>query len=320
MLDMNKMREAARNAAAADIFSYMASEEKSNELLGQIKALPDTLLDLMARASGVPEEHFHIHRAMVRGKDNVFMKELEDVDGLLHVGDVILMTGNRDAAQSLVNLQKKTYPQARSSHVALVHADFVCIDAMPKLGASHRIISQVLSDVHDDWRIIRYKGLQERHRDSISRACTFYLAQPYKIWPSRKSAKNYAYCSELARKVYRDSNILGTGISNSPIIKPADFDRLADQHSEWQDVTEVARPAVEFCRKYPQLVLVASKLFIDGLKLNRQRFEDRKAEIAKLQLAAKHGLISREAAFKQIKLIRDIERDLHHTFWDVPRK
>ena len=46
-------------------------------------------------------------------------------------GDVILMTGTSNSSKALAKSQKPFYLKARSSHVALVHADFICIDAMP---------------------------------------------------------------------------------------------------------------------------------------------------------------------------------------------
>lgn len=279
MIQIEQLKEAARNAAAAEIFGRMASEKASAQLLKQIRMLPDATLDGMAKVCGVPPEQFQIHRAVVRGEPNEFTEELGKVDGLLQVGDIILMTGKSLASQALAHVQKAIYRQARSSHVAMVHADFISIDAIPKIGVTNRIISEVLSDVEDNWRVIRHQGVKKQYLESIARACAFYLAQPYKILPSGKSAKKFSYCSELARKVYRDSRILDTGIPNNLVIKPANFDKLADHHQQWTDVTESVRPAVDFCRKYPELVRVSAKLFIDGLKLNRKRFEERTAAL-----------------------------------------
>jgi hypothetical protein len=314
------LKEISRNAAVAGIFNVMASSEKSRRLHQGLRGLPDDALDMMAGLSGVPAHHFHIHRAMVRGEENVFMEELGRVDGLLQTGDIILMTGKGLSSQALAGLQKATYIRARSSHVALIHADFVCIDAMPKIGASNRIISEVLSNAENDWRVIRCKALQSKSRDTIARACVFFLAQPYKILPSKSSAKTYSYCSELARKIYSESKIGGVAIPDNVIIKPADFDRLADGHPQWADVTELVRPAVDFCAKYPELVKISAKLFIDGLKLNRKRFEERTVQLGEIRAAAKAGKISRDQAMEFTRRIKDIENNLNHTFWDVSRK
>lgn len=84
--------------------------------------------------------------------------------------------------------------------------------------------------------------------------------------------ENFSYYSELARKVYSSSGISGIGILNNLIIKPSDFDRFADEeHPQWLDVTETVRPAIDLCSKYPELVKVDAKLFIQGLKRTYDR-------------------------------------------------
>ncbi len=308
-----------RNAAAAEIFSHMESDEKANALAQKIGALPDSALDWMARQSGVPESQFSIHRAMVRGEDNAFTEELKEVDGQLQTGDIILMTGTAPGSQALASGQKVFYEHARSSHVALVHADFICIDAMPKIGTTNRIVSETLHNTEPNWRVLRCKKVQPEHQEIISRACAFYLAQPYKILPSKGSIKRASYCSELARKIYSHCGFTRIGIPRNFFVTPADFDRLADGHPQWDDITESVRPSIEFCRKYPELVKVAAKLVIDGLKLNRQRFEERTAMLETIRQAAKAGVISRERAREMTREIREAENNMNHTFWDVRR-
>lgn len=316
---MNKpltIQEVARNAAAANVFQLMASEDKGEKFVEACRNLPDEALNMMASLSGVPEHQLHIYRAMIRNEDNEFMRGLEHVDRLLQPGDLILMNAN----QALAIAQRTIYKNARSSHIALVHADFICIDAVPKKGASNRIISEVLADAEPGWRVIRHKLVGATDTDSIMRACAFYLAQPYLILPSKRSAKNFAYCSELARKVYRDVGVSNSGIADKIIIAPAHFDQLADEHAEWMNVTDTVSPAIEFCQNYPELIRVSTKLFIDGLKLNRQRFEDRTKQLAEIQTLAKAGKITKEQAKEATAQIREIERNMNHTFWDVKRK
>lgn len=320
MSNTNELRDVARNTAAAHMFSIMASEEKSNALLEELRALPDDALNVMAKLSGVPEGQLDIHNAMVRGHKNAFTDELENVDGLLKTGDIILMTGNSLSSQALAKSQMAIYSRALSSHVALVHADFICIDAMPKNGTSNRIISEVLTDVEPNWRVIRFKSLQSKNLDSITRACVYYLAQPYKILPTKKPMKGFSYCSELARKVYNNSGITGTGIPNNFIVKPANFDQLANENPNWLDVTDRVRPAIDFCTKYPELVKIASKLFIDGLKLNRERFKQRTTILTQAQKAAKAGIISRDKLLEITREIKGAEENLNHKFWDVPKR
>ena len=99
-------------------------------------------------------------------------------------------------------------------------------------------------------------------------------------------------------------------------MSPGKFDELADNHLQWEDVTEQVRPAIEFCLKYHKLMSIASRLMIEGLKLNRKRFEDRKAQVKEIQLAASKGTIPREKAKELIKSIREIETNMNHQFWD----
>lgn len=315
MNDKTMLREAARASAAVSIFKHMASEEASAKLHAEIVKMSDAKLDQMARLTGIPEDQFAIHRAMVRGEPNAFMEELQGVDGLLKTGDVFLVTGT--TSKRLVELQRPLYNKVRSSHAALVHADFVCIDAMPKIGVTNRVVSELLTGVEDDWRVIRCKKLDDH--DRVMRACAFYLAQPYKVLPAKRSAKTYAYCSELVRKVYHHCGIANVGIADDYVIAPAHLDSLADGHPDWGDVTESVRPAVEFCKRYPSLVNTAVRLFIEGLKLNRRRFQERTELLAKLQLETRAGKIPKEKAEAMARVIRETESNMNNTFWDVKR-
>jgi len=277
--------------------------------------MPDAALQAVSWMSGIPAHHTDLYVAMMRGQENEFSRGLNALDGWFQSGDLILMTGN----PALAHAQKALYKDARSSHVAIVHADFICIDAIPKVGVSNRVIPDVFADVEPGWRVIRHKSVGPENTDGIMRACAYYLAQPYKILPSKKSAKKFAYCSELARKVYRNIGVAGMGIPVDRIIAPAHFDQLADQHPNWVDVTASLRPAVEFCQKYPEILQSTAKVFIDGLKLNRRRFEERTESLARLQVLAKAGKISKEDAQEAVAQIREIERNMNHTFWDMSR-
>lgn len=107
------MLEVARNAAAASVFRIMASEDKGEKVVENFRNLPDAALDIMGKMNGIPEHQLSIHRSMIRGEDNEFIQGLDQVDGLLQPGDVVLMTGN----QVLAKAQKAFYQNAKSSHV-----------------------------------------------------------------------------------------------------------------------------------------------------------------------------------------------------------
>ncbi len=312
MSNMDADRMFSRQSVLSEIFRGMGSDEGEAALLAKARSIPRELMDLSALHHGVPQAHLEIHHALTQGQPNVFMEQLSEVDGLLKTGDVVMMGGNA----GLVLAQKGIYTQVRSSHVAVVHSDMMCVDAMPKIGTTHRPISSVLANSGEDWRVIRFKPLQEEERIAVGRACGFYLAQPYKIRLSRKAAQQYGYCSELARKVYLETGIKKTGIPETSIIAPAHFDRLADEGGNWDDVTDEVRPAVEFCTRYEGLIKVATALFVEGFKLNRKRFEQRGQWITQIQKAAREGRITAEQAGQQLRMIREAEAQLNHRFWD----
>lgn len=318
-MDKDSLRTAIRFEALGDVLRRMNSDDLSQEMLAKIRGRSDQSLDAEAKHAGVPQGQWPLYRAMIRGEPNAFMDELEAVDGLFKPGDIVLMTN--PVSMGLVTGQKKTlYKDARSSHVALIHADFVCIDAMPGVGVTNRVVSKLLQPAGDDWRVIRCDQITDT--DAIMQACGYYLAQPYLVFPSKLSAKSYAYCSELARKVYARCGVKDVGIPDDYVIAPAHFDKLADGVAglpHWQDITETVRPAVEFCSKYEALVDISVRLFIEGLLLNRKRYEERAEWLKQIKQQERFGKISNEKAAELRAQIQSIENKMNHTFWDVRR-
>lgn len=197
-----------------------------------------------------------------------------------------------------------------------MHADFICIDAMPSTGVSNRLVSEVLANVEDHWRVIRFKGLNDTHAEPLQQRCAHYIAQPYKITLKRKKGKDYSYCSELARKVFEDCEIADIGIPQHNVVKPCDFDRIADGNEGWTDITEKVKPYIEFAIEFAPLLKVVSKLFIDGLKLNRVRYENRRKFLKMIEAAERKGKMRPEKAAELTAKIREIEESMHFTFWD----
>jgi hypothetical protein len=278
--------------------------------------MSDAKIDLMGKRSHVPDNQLAIFRSIVRGEENPFFEKLKEFEDELMTGDLILVTGKSASSKALVVSQKPFYLKAKSSHVAVVHADFICIDAMPDTGVSNRLISEVLSDVKDQWRIIRFKGLNDAHAEPLQKRCAHYIAQPYKITLKRKKGKNYSYCSELARKVYEDCEISATDIPAHIVVKPCDFDRIADSSEAWADVTEKVKPYIEFAIEYAPLLKVMSKLFIDGLKLNRVRYEERRQWMRMIDAAERKGKVRPEKLTELRKIVQEIEGSMSFTFWD----
>jgi len=310
------VKEAVRNIAAAEIFSVMASEEKSKEAVDKMRSMSDAELDFMGRLSNVPDSQLPIFRSLMRGEDNQLFEKLGGFEAELKTGDIILVTGKSVSSKALVASQKPFYLRAKSSHVAVVHADFICVDAMPAYGVSNRLISEVLADVEDDWRVIRFEGINDTNAERLQQRCAYYIAQPYKITLKRKRGKDYSYCSELARKIYEDCEISETEIPPHIVVKPCDFDRIADDTKGWTDITEKVRPYIVFGIEFAPLLKVVSKLFIDGLKLNRARYEQRRMLLKNIESAVRKGKLNPKKATQMTEKIREIEDSIHFTFWD----
>ena len=81
-------------------------------------------------------------------------------------------------------------------------------------------------------------------------------------------------------------------------------------------MTEIVRPAIDFCRKRPEIVRNLAKLFIDGLKLNRARFDQRAESIVRIKAQEKSGKISKLTSQQLILKIKEGEKKLNNRFWD----
>ena len=317
---MRSLQEIARNAAASHVIQQMATVEQRETYFNKMLKISDDELNEMAQISYIPEPHWPIFRAVIRRQDCEFMQRLKGFTDELETGDVVLMSGTSFKSKLLAKSQKLFYLKAKSSHVALVHADFICIDAMPDPGVSNRIISDVLHDVEDNWRVIRLNKITDQHRKAMQQRCAFYIEQPYRISPSKKPGKDFSYCSELARKVYQDCEVDGSHIpKDHHVIKPCDFDRIADQGKDWTDITERVRPFIAFVQEHEAIHKMISKAFIDGLKLNRSRYEERITMIRKVRAMEKKGSITSEEANEFVKQIHETGKRLYYSFWDFPR-
>ena len=164
---MRSLQDIARNAAASDVIRQVATEEQREAYFNRMLNLSDDDLNVMARISYIPEPHWPIFRAVVRRQDCEFMQRHKGFEVQLETGDVVLMTGTSFKSKALAKSQLPFYFKAQSSHVALVHADFICIDAMPDPGVSNRLITDVLHEVEDNWRVVRFNKITDAHREAM---------------------------------------------------------------------------------------------------------------------------------------------------------
>lgn len=246
-------------------------------------------------------------------KKEEFFEALKSIAGVFQAGDVFLTCGNSDKSRSLVFSQKLLYRHVQSSHVFMVLADYVGVDANPGVGVKVRTILSLLSGAADNWRAIRLRELSAEGRDELYKRCVYYLNQPYKIKPSPYKLNENSYCSELIRKVYSDLSLVNTDIPNGWLIAPAHFDRIADDpNSYWEDVTEPAKEAVKVLRDYEPQAEAYFSIMDNGLQLNRGRFDDRRSVVNILR-----GVLSEKSIEELESEMMDLESNLRHNFWDV---
>lgn len=317
---MNSIRKLVSQTATAQVFKSMNSEQARFDIVDKFKEMPDKELNMVGSYAGISQDHLPLYRKLVRGERNDFFDAHNDFQDTLQTGDIILVTGTALTSKALAKIQKASYLKAKSSHVIISQMDFICVDAVPKIGVSPRVISELLADVEDGWRVIRFNPLNQEHHEKIMMSCAFYLEQPYRILPKKKPGKNFSYCSELARKLYSESGITRTGIPQNRIIKPCDFDRIADTNNNWSDVTDQVKPYLDFCLEYTDILKFVAKTYIQGIDLNRERFKERlefKKKIIKLR---NEGKLTKEKATKAITEINEVESTLNYKFWDYSKR
>ena len=303
-------------AAVLDCFS---STEKRKSILEDEKILPDSLLNSMAEARKIPEEQISIYKSIMKGD----MKQIQELmaclgDHWFETGDIIMMTGNSVKSKLLVTSQLGFYTGARSSHIALLYSDFICIDIVPGAAVEPRLITEVLKDAQDGWKIIRKKDIDAPQSVALSAASTYFIAQKYKIFlrKNSKSSKSKSYCSELARKIYQRARIPNTGFPPSGIIAPAHFDKLLDNSPSWEDMTEKLKPAVDFVFQYETIFNIIYEQLRNGIYLNRDRFSERELTRQDIKSKLKKNKITKNMAKKHLASLDEIDFQMHNKFWD----
>lgn len=313
-LDVSQIKEIASKDILADLIQQTSTQEGQQRILDLVRNQSDEALKEMAILCGIPPNLHDTFIKMTKDENNDFISEFDAIKVQPQSGDILMIQGESKSSKFLSAIQRPTYFKARSSHIALIHADFMCIDAMPKSGVRHVTLPDILPNDLSRFKIMRLKSLTSDDIQSLMSNLGYFLEQPYKISPSRAPAKNFSYCSELARKIYKMSKIKKTGIHNGIIISPADFDKLLDNSKEWEDITDQLMPYIDFCVKYGPIINNISKHFTTGFKLNKQRYLERKEYKRSVR---KDDRLSPESKKKILDKIEKFENGLHHKFWDI---
>ena len=234
---------------------------------------------------------------------------------MLQTGDVILVTGAHASSRKLVQAQRLFVPEAKSSHAILAHGETLCIDAAPAEGVRQRFLLDVLLNIEPTWEVIRLEGITDPQKEAIIKAAAYYLNQGYLIHPTSIIGNKKSYCSELVRKVYVRAGIQ-TNLPESGVVMPGHFDRLINNNLGWSLVTPEIKSWVETVAADEATLRNITDIAINGLKLNRKRFEERKKMRHRLIKDHKKGKISQEKLTEMLQILDGINDKVNYKFWD----
>jgi hypothetical protein len=209
---------------------------------------------------------------------------MSDSDAM-RTGDVMLVKGLTGKSKILLMAQKAVYLRAQSSHVLLGLGAGTFIHATGDGGVHLQFLLDELAEVTDSWRVIRLKSLTINQTDKLRVTGLSFLRQGYNLGYLLPEKEHTSFCSELVAKAYRDAGISLLDGKGPSSVTPAAFDRLADEATEWEDVT------AEYKEHLPEF------------KRNEETYR-MEMENIKILLANRHqASAGREAIFEAMSLI-----------------
>ena len=159
----------------------------------------------------------------------------------MRAGDVMLVTGQSKSSQLLALSQKAIYRNAKSSHALLGLGDGTFIHSTTDGGVHLKFLLDELVEVEDHWRVIRLKAITEDDTDRLLCAGIKFLRQEYNKAFFLSESDSASFCSELVAKAFRDAGLNAFGDARPSAVTPAHLDRMADNASGWDDVTQSYR-------------------------------------------------------------------------------
>lgn len=187
----------------------------------------------------------------------------------MQAGDILLVRGVRPLSKILTKVQKVTYWRTRSSHILIVVADGIFIDATLNNGVKFKFFPKELFEIHNDWRMIRKKGITREQLEELQKAVIYYYGQKYNPKYLLKN-KDKSFCSELAGKIYKKAGITIFNNKAPQYIKPSDFDKAADKQIDWIDITKEAWNDVLLINKNFQIYKFAFESFSMIIEQSKQ--------------------------------------------------
>jgi len=234
----------------------------------------------------------------------------------LQAGDIFLVRGQGKFSTILATTQKFFYKNARSSHILIALAEGSFVHATSDGGVEIIFFEELLPKIEEDWKAIRLKGISEAQKEEIVKAAIYYFKQGYNYKYLMKGNSHSSFCSELATKIYckADISILNGKQSNKTI--PADFDREADRHTEWTDVTAEIQAFFDEMRAYIREYRLGFSIMLAGIK-KRQIVLKKNQELFKgMEVLSNSDEIDKKFYKKAIGMEREFLANKNISFWD----
>lgn len=154
----------------------------------------------------------------------------------IQVGDVMIVKGKTKTSKFLANAQKLLYWENTSSHVLISYSDGFYIHSTGDKGVHLISFKELLHQIEPNFKIIRFKNLDEEKIDNLRKFITFYMNQNYNK-AFFLDIKNRSFCSQLVAKIYEKADIKIFNKRHS-LVTPADFEKAANTQINCNDITK----------------------------------------------------------------------------------
>ena len=238
--------------------------------------------------------------------------ECDTNDIMNNSGDILLMNGGTAKSRRLVWLQKPFYPKVTASHIAIHIGANNFVHATGGRGVHCASIVDVLHGANDGWRVIRMKNLTEEKLREIFEAANYFMGQSYNKRFMMNERREASFCSELAVKIYARAGIRLFPKKRPSRSFPAHFEMEANSLTDWEDVTNDYRLAIEAIRNDPRS-MAGLEAFGGGILNNWNRTSSKNME-AMFRIALQLLPESDEVR----ALYAEMQAAKKFKYWDLP--
>ncbi|QJT19122.1 hypothetical protein E5E96_18700 [Aeromonas sp. 1805] len=171
----------------------------------------------------------------------------------MNAGDILLIDNEtkcqkiNKGGQSII----RRLTPVNTTHVALSLGDGVFIHADYPGGVDLCFFPELIDKSTGDWKVARYKQINDELQGEIKRAGAHHLGKRYSLGFSFKKNEESLFCSQFIDVVYKS---VGIDIFNHPGRQfiplkgetlPVDFENAIKDSVEWGDVTEIYSDAFD---------------------------------------------------------------------------